>query len=98
VGRVRNMAAVLVILWSCLASGQSAGQMPATQGRSTQGQLTVTVTVVASVGLVTGPDGIQRIVMANSSDPADNVSRLSPIVLSNSVSDKQSSKKTRKQK
>ncbi|HLZ00007.1 MAG TPA: hypothetical protein VKT33_13180 [Candidatus Angelobacter sp.] len=72
--------------------------MPATQGRSTQGQLTVTATVVASVGLVTGPDGIQRIVVANSPDPADNASRLTPVVLHTSASDKQSAQETRKQK
>ncbi|HJX85158.1 MAG TPA: hypothetical protein VJ723_12515 [Candidatus Angelobacter sp.] len=48
-------------------------------GNSAQGQLTVTVTVVASVGLVTGPDGVQRLVVANGSGPLDNVSSLKPL-------------------
>jgi hypothetical protein len=45
-------------------------------GASTQGTLTVSVTVVTSVGLVIGSDGEPRIVVANSVDPKDNVSSL----------------------
>lgn len=41
-----------------------------------QGSLTVTATVVSSVGLVIGPDGEQRLIVANAADPADNVSFL----------------------
>jgi hypothetical protein len=44
-----------------------------------QGNLTVTVTVVASVGVVIGPDGEQRLIVANAADPSDNVSRLQPV-------------------
>jgi hypothetical protein len=40
------------------------------------GTLTVTASVVGSVGLVIGRDGEQRIVIANAADTADNVSRL----------------------
>jgi hypothetical protein len=42
-----------------------------------QGDLTVTATVVSSVGLVIGPDGQQKLVVANAADPGDNVSSLS---------------------
>jgi hypothetical protein len=48
-------------------------------GGSTEGRLTVTLTVVSSVGLV-GPDGEQRMIVANAVDPKDNVSRLQPVV------------------
>ena len=53
------------------ACGQSSGARP-----SAQGELTVTATVVSSVGVEIGPDGEQRIVVANAVDPRDNVSRL----------------------
>ncbi|HEY2392482.1 MAG TPA: hypothetical protein VGK22_15005 [Candidatus Angelobacter sp.] len=46
-----------------------------------EGHLTVTATVVSSVGLVVGPDGEQRLVVANAVDPRDNVSRLQPVVM-----------------
>jgi hypothetical protein len=48
-------------------------------GRSAQGTLTVTVTVVTSVGVITGPNGEQKVVIANAADPADNVSWLQAI-------------------
>jgi hypothetical protein len=41
-----------------------------------QGSLAVTLTVVSSVGLVTGPDGRQRVVVANAAAASDNVSSL----------------------
>jgi len=53
------------------ACGQSSGAHP-----SAQGALTVTATVVSSAGVEVGPDGEQRIVVANAVDPRDNVSRL----------------------
>jgi hypothetical protein len=46
-----------------------------------EGRLTVTATVVSSVGLVMGPDGEQRMIVANAADPRDNVSRLQPVVI-----------------
>jgi hypothetical protein len=46
---------------------------------SAQGNLTVTATVVASVGVVIGPDGEQRLIFANAADPSDNVSRLQAV-------------------
>jgi hypothetical protein len=45
-------------------------------GTSAQGTLTVTATVVTSVGVITGPNGEQKVVIANAADPADNVSWL----------------------
>jgi hypothetical protein len=45
-----------------------------------EGRLTVTATVVSSVGLVVGPDGEQHMIVANAADPRDNVSRLQPVV------------------
>jgi hypothetical protein len=50
-------------------------------GGGAEGRLTVTATVVSSVGLVVGPDGEQKMVVANAADPRDNVSRLQPVVM-----------------
>jgi len=49
-------------------------------GGSAEGRLTVTLTVVSSVGLVVGSNGEQRMIVANAVDPKDNVSRLQPVV------------------
>jgi len=38
--------------------------------------MTVTATVVSSVGLVVGPDGQQRIIVANAMDPKDSAPNL----------------------
>ena len=48
-------------------------------GGSTQGNLTVTLTVVSSVGLVVFPNGEKRMIIANAADQADNVSRLQQV-------------------
>ena len=44
-----------------------------------EGRLTVTATVVSSVGLVVLPNGEQRIIVANAADPKDNASKLQPV-------------------
>jgi hypothetical protein len=80
----RNTIIVLLSVLTGLGMSyaQARGAIPAqghSLGNSAQGQLTVTVTIVASVGLVTGPDGVQRLVVANAPDAADNVSFLKPI-------------------
>jgi len=54
-------------------SGTSYGGTPA------QGTMTVTATVVTSVGVITDSNGEQKVVIANASDPADNVSWLQAI-------------------
>src|SRR5947209_3781144 len=46
---------------------------------SAQGQLTVTATVVASAGVVIGPDGQPRLIIANAPDPRDNASSLTSV-------------------
>jgi len=43
---------------------------------NSEGTLVVTATVVTSVSAIIYADGTQRIVIANASDPADNVSTL----------------------
>ncbi|HEY1937557.1 MAG TPA: hypothetical protein VGJ33_06465 [Candidatus Angelobacter sp.] len=65
-----------------VSSGAFAQQPKRTMqsGRSAEGTLTVTATVMASVGLVTGPDGEQRMIVANAADPRDNVSTFQPVV------------------
>lgn len=49
--------------------------------QAAQGELTVTATVVSSVGLMIGEDGEERITLANAADAKDNVSRLQPVVV-----------------
>jgi hypothetical protein len=49
-------------------------------GNGAEGHLTVTATVVSSVGLVVSPEGEQQIIIANAADPKDNVSRFQPAV------------------
>jgi hypothetical protein len=77
----RKATIVLFLGLTCCAMaaaqtrGIAAKQGPL-HGNSAQGQLTVEVTVVASVGLVAGPDGVLRLVVANAPDAADNVSSL----------------------
>jgi hypothetical protein len=65
------------LLLSCLPLAHA--QQPMSLASATggaHGTLTVTASVVGSVGLVIGRDGEQRIVIANAADTADNVSRL----------------------
>jgi len=63
--RTLREAAFFLFSGACCAFGQSA-----------DGKLTVTATVLTSVSLVIDADGTQRIVIANASDPGDNVSTL----------------------
>ena len=74
-----EVAAVLafMLLGTFAAFGQRANAVPdlAGSGRA-QGTLTVTMTVASSVGIVTGSDGQQRIVVANAVAASDNVSSL----------------------
>jgi hypothetical protein len=48
------------------------------QAKSGRGELTVTATIVASVGLQFGPDGSPTLIVANAPDPKDNISQLLP--------------------
>ena len=76
------LAVVAVSIVGAQAQGAPQAQGPS-QARSPRGELTVTLTVVSSVGLVTGPDGVRRLVLANAPDPADNVSRIMVIPSNN---------------
>jgi hypothetical protein len=69
-----------ILLLYCLQPFAQRAASPTGNGGA-EGRLTVTATVVSSVGLVVGPDGEQRMVMANAADPRDNVSRLQPVVM-----------------
>jgi hypothetical protein len=67
-------------IWLCCL--QSFAQQPiiSAAANGAQGHLTVTATVVSSIGLVMSPEGEQQIVIANAADVRDNVSRLQPVV------------------
>ncbi len=54
-------------------------------GTSASGTLSVTATVVTSVGVIIGPDGEPRLVVANATDAADNFSQLRPVSNSNEL-------------
>jgi hypothetical protein len=74
-----KFAAVLgmVLLGSYLSFGQHANAAASAAGSGrAQGSLTVTLTLVSSVGVVTEADGRQRVVVANAAAPTDNVSSL----------------------
>jgi hypothetical protein len=68
------------LLLACSASvlGQRKNLAPAptivAPGGAASGTLTVTATVVTSVGVIMREDGQQRILIANAPDSADNVS------------------------
>jgi hypothetical protein len=61
------------------AQPRAAAQRPG--AASAQGELTVTLTVVASVGIVIDAGGQPRLIVANAADPADNVSSLRQVRL-----------------
>jgi len=70
----RTIVGLLALLASsAIAVAQS---NPSLQSGSAHGQLTVTATVVASVGVVTGPDGQPKVIFANGAAPSDSVSFL----------------------
>lgn len=77
---------VLILVLGCcaLAAAQRPSPSAPLQARpgSAEGQLTVTLTVVTSVGVVMDPDGRPRLMVANSPDPQDNVSSLKVVQLS----------------
>jgi hypothetical protein len=90
-----------LLLCSLCTSGQQprppAGTVRTVAGGD-EGRLTVTATVVSSVGLVVGPDGEQRLVVANAVDPRDNVSRLQPVVMVKLTPVADAAPKTKKKK
>ncbi len=92
--------ALLLAICSAFASGQakSVAPTPIVAARSGQaaGTLTVTATVITSVGMILGPDGQQRIAVANAPDSADNVSRFVMLIEQDrSTADKRKKNKKR---
>jgi hypothetical protein len=78
--------ALIAAIIFAIAPGIGAAQnppRPAVPGlhQTLQASLTVTMTVASSVGIVFGPDGEQRLILANAADPADNVSRIEHVQL-----------------
>lgn len=66
---------------SCFCFGQHVNPVANTPKAQAEGTLTVTLSVTSSVGVVTGPDGRQRIVVANAAAASDNVSRVQYVPL-----------------
>jgi hypothetical protein len=80
-GRLTLATVLAALLLLCASNGfaQQPGTAHAGAPGSAQGNLTVTATVVASVGVAIGADGEQRLIFANAADPSDNVSHLQPV-------------------
>jgi hypothetical protein len=76
---IKFILSFLLLAGSISAFGQRKNAPPAsrvaTSAGSASGTLTVTATVVTSVGVIIDQDGQQRIVIANAPDSADNVSQ-----------------------
>jgi hypothetical protein len=89
--RNRFISGALLAAWMLLCCAHAFAQQPHASKTSeasppgaagnAQGILVVMATVVTSVGLVIGPDGEQRMILANAADPVDNVSRLQPVMV-----------------
>ena len=75
---IRHIVPAGIVL-CCLRLSAQQGHPPPLSSGGADGRLTVTATVVASVGLVTGPDGEQHLIVANAADPRDNVSHLDAV-------------------
>jgi hypothetical protein len=56
------------------AAAQQVQSRPQRPGGSAEGTLTVTATVVSSTGLVIGPDGQMRVIVANATEPGNSAS------------------------
>ena len=95
-----KVAAMLVFVLTgvCAAFGQRSNAFPNSAGSGhAQGTLTVTLTIASSVGLVTGPDGQPRVVVANAAAASDNVSSVRYVRLTDvNTSDGSASQATRK--
>ncbi|HXB22655.1 MAG TPA: hypothetical protein VNV88_14810 [Candidatus Solibacter sp.] len=84
----RRPAKIALVTFVLFASGSLAlaqsgsrisGQAGMHGGTSASGTLSVTATVVTSVGVIIGPDGEPKLVVANATDAADNFSQLRPV-------------------
>ena len=72
-GKKIGVAALLLL---CCAVGSAQTARTPFASRQATGTLTVTATVMPSVGVITGPNGEQTLVYANFPDARDNVSFL----------------------
>jgi hypothetical protein len=70
-GAVKRCTQIGITLLAALLSSLA-------RAEAANGTLAVTASVQTSVALVTESDGSQRIVIANATDPRDNVSRVEP--------------------
>lgn len=59
----------LVVFGEANASAQQIQSRSPRTGSGAEGTLAVTATVVSSTGVVIGPDGKQRVIVANAEDP-----------------------------
>lgn len=66
--------ALFAALACCSAQAQQRNSL--SRPGAAEGKLTVTATVVASVGIVIDENGKPRVIVANAPDPADNASAL----------------------
>jgi hypothetical protein len=82
-----------LVLTGLHAGAQQTNRGFASRG-SAQGELTVMATVVSSVGLTLGPNGEQRITLANAADARDNVSHFQSVAFER-LTPKEASRKTR---
>lgn len=98
---IRLVLILLLLASSTLAFGQRKNAAPAAMiastGNSASGTLTVTCIVATSVGVVTDENGQSRIVIANASDRADNVSQFVMLTDPSNPAPGNDSKKTKKQ-
>jgi hypothetical protein len=99
-GKLISRALYAGVLLCCVRVAAQQPILPPRAHGGAEGRLTVTATVVSSVGLVVGPDGEQRMIVANAADQKDNVSRLQPVVAVKlaPVADAKSSPKSIKKK
>lgn len=84
----QRLATIALITFVLIASGSLAlaqstspvaGKAGMRGGTSASGTLSVTAIVVTSVGVIIGPDGEPKLVVANATDAADNFSQLRPV-------------------
>lgn len=81
---LRHITTLLLAMTACSAvAGAQTRNLPArgflTTSGSAQGELTVTLTIVTSVGVVLDENGQPKLIVANAPDPADNVSALNVV-------------------
>lgn len=73
------LAGIMFFMWVSASAQQIQNHSQRPTG-SAEGSLAVTATVVSSTGVIIGPDGQQRLIVANAAaGPADNGSHLQTV-------------------